>query len=307
MLAASLLPPGIEHSDQNILSAMRKLKHWPVGVTDKEDGIRGVRLNGSVSGPGLYSRTLKRIPNKSVVQRGVSLPVGFDFELVIEGKEYNEIESVVMSEEHEESNSVKFYLIDWYREGTYKDRTIFIEDWLFYNNRPDVIFRTPSICNTPEELLSVFLETESRGKEGICFRTLDSLYVQKGTIDNRSTLLEQYLVKLARFHRQEVTIIGFEEQYANTNRVKRNATGRMDRSKSLNGMVGKNTLGALLCVTSSGIPCRVGTGFDDRTRQEIWNNQSKYMNKQITIKHKRCGQLIKPRSPIFVGFREEGF
>ena len=58
MLAASLLPPSVDHSDENILAAMAKLR-YPVLATIKKDGIRALRMNGT-----LLSRTLKPIPNK---------------------------------------------------------------------------------------------------------------------------------------------------------------------------------------------------------------------------------------------------
>jgi DNA ligase-1 len=167
----------------------------------------------------------------------------------------------------------------------------------------DVYCEAHSNCDTPQELFEHFLRFETMEGEGICFRTPDSPYKQ-----GRSTLKEQYLVKLARFIREEVIIIGFKEQLMNTNAEKRNAVGMMNRRKTVGGM-GKNTLGAFVCQCKDGTTIDVGTGvgLTDNLRKLIWLNKDKYIGKQITIKHKPHGMKKKLISPIFVGFRNEGF
>ena len=95
----------------------------------------------------------------------------------------------------------------------------------------------------------------------------------------------------------------------NTNSEKRNALGRMSRRKTVGGF-GKNTLGAFVVEDKvSGQKFNVGTGvgLTDTLRKKIWDNRDCYFGKTITIKHKPHGMKVLPRSPIFVGFREEGF
>jgi DNA ligase-1 len=297
ILAASLLPSSVEHTDENILAAMKKL-HYPVLATVKKDGIRALRLNGS-----LLSRTLKPIPNKSIRDRSLVFPGGFDMELFNDILKYDTIESIVMSREHPLSHLIQFHILDWFGSApSYVERCYNIRCHLYNQTHNEGIFPTPDVCETPEQLMNMFLELEAAGHEGICFRTPTSPYKQ-----GRSTLREQHLIKLCRFVREEVQIIGFEEQMCNANPESRNAVGSMDRSSAGANLIGKNTLGSLVCLRENGDTIRVGSGFSDAERQKIWDNQSSYLERYITIKHKPHGMKDKLRSPVFVGLRMEGF
>jgi DNA ligase-1 len=297
MLAASLLPPSVEHSDANILAAMEKLR-YPVLATLKKDGIRAIKLNN------LVSRTLKLIPNYSIRARAMKLPAGFDMELWNPELNYDEIESIVMSKEHERSDLIQFHILDWFGELPYQTRynqaiiNIRHYDW------KDTEYQYPFPCQDAETLFRTFKIFEQEHGEGICFRTPNSPYKQ-----GRSTIREQYLIKLARYVRQEVTIVGFLEQMENGNSDNYNAVGKMDRSSCQDNLLGKDTLGAFLVRDKNGLDFKVGTGvgLTDALRKEIWNNKAKWIDKQITIKHKPHGMKIKPRSPIYIGLREEGY
>lgn len=300
ILAASLLPSNVEHTDENILVAMHKLR-YPVLASLKKDGIRAIKLGE------LASRTLKRIPNLSIQKRAEKLPSYFDMELWNPSLQYDEIESIVMSREHERSGEIQFHVLDWFLPHLpFLDRLTKVNLWCYenYNDCTNNIFNINARqCNESDDLFSAFLECEELQGEGICFRTLDSPYKQ-----GRSTLKEQYLVKLSRFIRTEVKIVGFTEQLMNTNAEKRSPVGMMARRKTVGGF-GKNTLGAFLCELSNGNKIDVGTGvgLTDKLRKEIWDNRDNYYGRVITVKHKPIGQKNKLRHPTFVGFREKGF
>lgn len=304
MSAAPLLSPDVEHSNDNILSAMKALKTWPVLATKKLDGIRAVRTTD------LFSRRLKLIPNIEVRRRSMVMPYGLDMELFNPDLPYDQIESIVMSESHPDHEKIQFHMLDYFdvdeyrAESGYMDRMRRLGIWSSSHRCSGFVFQKPEVMETPEQLMEFFLRCESENGEGICFRTFTGKYKQ-----GRSTLNEQYLVKLCRYVRTEVTVVGFEEQMLNKNRTKSNAVGMMDRSSMKARQMGKDTLGAFLCVTEDGKDVRVGTGvgLTDEHRQEIWDSREKYINKQITIKHKPHGQKLKPRSPILIGFREEGY
>jgi len=307
MLACALMPNDVEHTDENIYKAMCQLK-YPVLATIKKDGIRAVRLtyNGQES---LLSRTLKQIPNRSIRERSLKLPRGFDMELWNPNLPYDHIESIVMSREHEDSDLIQFHVLDWIKddwlgEDRYISRYGKAIQLSLYKSATKFYADNYILCHNADDLFTFFTQSENAGHEGICFRTPDSPYKQ-----GRSTLREQYLVKLCRYLRMEVTIQGFEEQMENCNAEERNAVGLMDRSSSQANLHGKNTLGALLCIDSKNRAVRVGTGvgLTDRLRKLIWDNQHEYMNRTITIKYKPHGEKDLPRSPIFVGFREEGY
>ncbi len=301
MLAASLLSSKVEHSDENILSAMYKLR-YPVDATEKIDGIRAERANRT-----LLSRTLKPIPNDSIRSRASILPGGYDMELYNPTLQYNEIESIVMSKEHVDSDKIEFHVLDTFgiENANYEQRMYHINgDVRCWPNCP-FKFQFPIRYNTPEELFTFFLYMESKGAEGICFRLPTSLYKQ-----GRSTLKEQGLVKLARFVRTELTITGFKEQMENGNPDLRNDVGYMKRSTEGHNMYGKNTLGSFICVdpiTYESVDVGTGVGLTDRLRKEIWSNQERFIGKTIVVKHKSIGAKNKLRHPIYVGFREKGY
>lgn len=296
MLAASLLKPNIAHTDANILEAMSRLR-YPVLTTLKLDGIRAIKLDR------LVSRTLKPIPNKAIQARAMKLPAGFDMELYNPSLKYEEIESIVMSREHERSDEIQFHVLDWISEAKYYERInrAYTNVSYYQINWTDVIVYNPLWIATHELLFDFFLNTEQSGGEGICFRTPNSPYKQ-----GRSTLKEQYLVKLCRFNTSEGTIIDFKEQMENGNRAKTNALGLTERSSHNCNMMGKDTLGAITVKDNlSGLVFDIGTGFDDRIRREIWTYKLKYLGKTVTYKYKGGGKTL-PRCPVFLRFRMEG-
>ncbi len=305
ILAASLLEPHTEHTDHNILEAMKKLRVWPVLATLKKDGIRALRLNAS-----LLSRTLKLIPNKSIRDRSMILPAGMDMELWCKELDYCQVESIVMSQEHTFSDKIEFHILDWFGQGeSYGQRVgAMINLMSSPKDEPEsyhrqVKFSPPLRCDNADQLFAFFKLCELELGEGICFRTPMSPYKH-----GRSTLKEQYLIKLARYENNEAVITGFLEQLENINYAKRNAVGNIDRSSSVDGMVGKNTLGAFMCKdVKSGLEFTIGTGIGltNELRQKIWDDRDCYVGKVISYRSKGHGTKVKPRSPTFRGFRSE--
>ncbi len=301
ILAASLLPPTVEHTNASILAAMQKLR-YPVLATLKLDGIRALRLDGS-----LLSRTRKPIPNKSIRERSLIMPGGFDLELWSPSLRYDEIESIVMSREHPNSDKIEFHVLDWFGSAvSYDERTKKITQELsdspINKYRTDIIFEVPVLCTSPQMLLHAFWMAEANEGEGICFRLPNSPYKQ-----GRSTLKEQYLIKLARYSYAEATIVGFIEQQENGNKATTNSLGLTERSSHGADMCGKNTLGAFLCGLASGETITIGTGvgLTNEVRRYIWEHKLLYIGHKVKFKYKSHGQKNLPRSPIFVGFRSE--
>ena len=293
MLAASLLKPTDKHDDETILAAMQKLR-YPVLATLKLDGIRAIKLDD------LYSRTLKKIPNHSIRARAMKLPAGFDMELFNPDLAYDEIESIVMSREHPRSDLIQFHVLDWIEIAPYyQNRCYEYHQWCYSNNNFDAIPVATSTFLDAEYLFKYFLECESEHGEGICFRTPNSPYKQ-----GRSTLKEQYLVKLTRMLQSEAVIIGMEEAVENINPIQRNAIGAMDRSSCKANMIGKNMLGALIVRDlKTNQEFKIGTGFDEYTRKYIWFHKDEYIDRICLYKFKPHGTKVLPRCPSWKGFR----
>lgn len=95
------------------------------------------------------------------------------------------------------------------------------------------------------------------------------------------------LIKIKKFYSMDLPVIGFEE---GANRL-------------------SGTLGALI-VDFKGNEVRVGSGFDDALRAQIWSNQSDYLGKLVSVKYKeitkdKTTKLESLQFPIFERFRDD--
>jgi DNA ligase-1 len=116
------------------------------------------------------------------------------------------------------------------------------------------------------------------GQEGIMINIWDAPYEFKRTPN---------ILKVKKMNTMDLQIIGFEE-----------GTGRLI-----------NTLGAILVKYKNGNVVKVGSGFSDSVRKEIWSNQKKYLNTIVEIKYFEettnadGGESL--RFPIFNDFRPD--
>lgn len=285
----------------------RILSHTPLYASPKLDGIRATVLNGQ-----LVSRTLKPIRNR-YIQGLLGHPhfEGIDGELIVgeprgEGV-FARTSSGVMSEAG--SPDFTYYVFD---DHSYRDT----QDE--YHRRLTVLYRrlerlAASSYGVPIQLLQQDLlrdiksleELEdhyvSAGYEGVILRHPLAPYKQ-----GRSTLREGYMLKLKRFSDSEAWILGFEELRHNENEATTDARGYTARSSSKANKRPGGTLGKLLVrdIHRPEWEFSVGGGFDFALRDQIWQNQSEYLNQIIKYKYLPVGTIDRPRHPIFLGFRD---
>lgn len=167
-------------------------------------------------------------------------------------------------------NQMNFYLFDACMDVVHQHRKDFIKN--FYS---DVVkeVETFYVHATDEILDSYFRQFLSEGYEGFMLRTLDSKYEYKRS---------KALIKAKPFIDDEFQIIGFE--------------------KSITG----NTLGALVCITEKGVlfNCDLkGKIGSDEYKQKIWNNQSEYLKKWVSIEFLEWTPDGKPRNGKAYRFR----
>ena len=122
-------------------------------------------------------------------------------------------------------------------------------------------------------------EAIADGQEGIMINICDAPYEFKRTWN---------LLKVKKMNTMDLQIIGFEE-----------GTGRL-----------AGTLGAILVRYKNGNTVKVGSGFTDWLRTEIWNNQNKYLGAICEIKYFEESSNSKTnelslRFPIFVDMRND--
>jgi DNA ligase-1 len=276
---------------------------FPYYVSPKIDGIRCLIINGKA-----VTRALKPIPNHHIRESlessaFVDLLEGFDGEIIVgdptDPKAFNTTTSAVMSREGKPNFT--FLVFDRFAEGVYSERFIEWTKDKFVLLPPFVKLIDQYLMTSQKVLDIIYEEFIARGYEGAMLRTPNSPYKQ-----GRSTLNENYLLKLKPFEDDEAFIVGYEEQFANTNEATINELGYTKRSSKKEGKVGKGVLGALVVKSKRFEETfKVSSGFDDAMRALIWDNKSSFLGKQIKYKYQKYGMLNVPRIPTFLGFRAD--
>lgn len=265
---------------------------YPVLVTPKLDGIRCLIVNGKA-----VTRNFKPIPNHYIRNTLESSAIeGFDGEIVLKGKEFNEISSSVMSEDG--TPDFSYMVFDLWGIYGYKDR---IDNLMHHFTTSHIEYLFPLLINNEQELLDYESKRLTEGYEGIILRSIDGPYKF-----GRSTIKEGYLLKLKRFYDSEAIIIGLQEKMHNENEAIKNVFGRTERSSHQENQIAANTLGAFIVrEIKTNIEFKIGTGMNDELRKQVWSNQKDYIGKIIKYKAQKVGEKDAPRFPSFIGFRNE--
>lgn len=291
-----------------MLACAAKLEQvkFPCYASPKIDGVRcHIELIDGKSTA--LTRANKRIPNEALADwlENYALP-GFDGELTAgipccEGV-YNHTVRIVMSHSNRFWDSVQFNVFDIItdEDDTFERRKLMLDAWGGCERLPDNIHFVQHVkLNDLATLLEFEKACLAMGYEGICIRSPNGIYKE-----GRSTIKEQYLLKIKRFVDDEATIIGFEEKMHNANELTTNELGYAKRSSSKENLVPAGTLGALK-VRMGDVEFNIGSGFDEDTRRQIWDNQDAYLGKLVKFKHFAVGAKDAPRFPVFLGFRDE--
>ena len=301
--------------------SLEKLE-WPVMVSNKLDGIRC--LIHPEFGP--VSRSFKPIANTHIRDTLNDICHGerLDGELIVlDGTHggtasFNETQSGVMTR----GGRPRFvYMVfDCFNvpEKPFMDRFAEAAGIVHAIGTGYLQVVTHVLVKDQVEFLEYAEESVSLGYEGTMLRHPAGPYKS-----GRSTLKQQWLVKYKEWLDAEGSIIGFEERMHNANDDVKDNFGYAKRSSHLENMVPTGTLGALVLDTVWG-ELRVGSGFDDALRQDIWDrNMVKDLGetdmghgyivrgpqpdigKRVTFKYQPFGMQDKPRFPIFKHFRED--
>lgn len=287
--------PILAAKEPKIDVLLRAMK-YPLLSTPKLDGIRCLVVGGKA-----LTRRFKDVPNHHIRQQISQLPNGLDGEIVIPGKSFNEIQSLVMSRDG--TPDFEYHVFDYVKDSLtkpYKDR---IEDLKQLELPSFCVKVLPTLVSNEEELLKFEEQMLDQGYEGVMTRTVDSPYKC-----NRATLREGYLTAIKRFVDSEARVTGFEELLHNANELGKNELGYAKRASNKENLVPAGTLGVLLGVdVHTGLEIRIGTfkGLKDEDKQHIWDNQAEYLGKIVTYAYQEHGMKDKPRIPSFKGWRSE--
>lgn len=271
---------------------------YPLYASFKLDGIRCVTPNDKV-----LSRKLKPIPNKFIQKKLQGLPVGFDGELMVSGN-FNEVDSAVMSFEGEPDFTYFVFDLceDKYKHLAYTNRLIGLESYIKELGKwlPEIKLVEQKLCSSPNEVKAYYAKAIEAGFEGLILRNPNAPYKE-----GRSTLKQEWMLKVKPINDTEATVYGKTELLHNENMPEINNIGGTERNKQQAGMVGGETLGALLGLDKNGRQVKVGSGFTAAQRREIWDNFDKYKGKQFTFKYQDLTPDGAYRFPVFKGWRSD--
>lgn len=275
---------------------------YPVWASVKLDGLRMLVKDGVA-----YSRSMKPIPSKAVQELfGKVEYEGCDGELIYGGINdplvFNKSTSFCMSKEIPEGmdkSQIRYFVFDkWNEQGNWEDRiSKAITGW---PETSQVHRLRHHLIEDEDTLLELEANVLANGAEGLILRPIDGKYKQ-----GRSTLKEGLLLKLKRFCDEEAVVIGFEEKMHNQNEAKINETGHTSRSSYKDGLVPAGVLGALVVQSEKWGEFKIGSGFNDAQRKEIWENKEKYLGQLVTFQFFNVGVLEKPRFPTYKSIRAE--
>ena len=269
---------------------------FPLLASPKLDGVRAIRF-----GPEFYSRTLKTIPNRAVAEafRHLSETInGFDGELICGDPTatdvYRRTNSKLMRI-NGDADDVRFFVFDYISRPDlgFADRNAGLDDYF-----PLVVKLDQRIISDAADLHEYESQVLKQGYEGVILRDPQRKYKY-----GRSTVREQGMLKVKNFTDAEATVIGFEELMHNANPAMLDERGYTKRSTHLEHKVPMDCLGALICEVD-GAKFRIGTGFTQAERHEIWRHQDQYRGQNAKFKYFSTGMKDLPRHPVFLGWRD---
>jgi DNA ligase 1 len=272
--------------------------HYPLMASPKIDGVRALVVGGK-----LLSRSLKPISNRYCQKLFAGLPEGTDGELIVgpaNEEPYLHTVSGVNSEDGEPD--VRYYVFDnFMAPGGFKQRfdTLFkLKAW----ERVTIVLH--EMINTPEELADFELKCLDTGFEGTMIRALDGPYKF-----GRSTLAEEYLIKLKRYEDSDAEILGTYERMHNDNEATTNELGRTARSSHKANKTGQGQLGGFYAKDIHGLFAAEfkvpSSAITEKERKRFWQERDSLVGKFIKYKFFPTGAKDRPRHPVFLGWRSK--
>lgn len=267
----------------------------PCFASYKLDGWRGIW-----QGLEFISRSGKNIPNRALRSFAAAnvTPVGWDGEIVVGAPHGDGVFSRTdkfckTMKASIPPGGVRFYVFD-------NIQSPHREYWRRYEDLHDlpyfVVRLDQRVIDHYDDLEAFEAEAVAKGYEGICTRSPSSPYKH-----GRSTMREQYLVKVKRYEDSEVEIVDFEELEHNANPAFISETGHQKRSSHQDGKVAAGILGALV-VNWRGHLLRVGTGFTSEDRYSLWQRRDELRGQRCTIRYSPPTKTL-PRQPVWKGVR----
>lgn len=273
-------------------------------VSVKLDGIRCVYKDGE-----MLSRSLKSIPNERLHEKFKYLKEWsrehktlLDGELYSHTMTFQEITSVVMSNDKDVPDSLQFWCFDaitrfngdFLYDEPFIHRYSRIPSFIYLNKVPQYLLRKENIQARMDNALQ-------EGYEGLIIRHPRSVY-KCGRISVRSG--NGY--KLKPYRTFDATIAGFiQATEVRPDAQKRiNELGFSQTSKKKDDRIPVDRVAAFI-VDYEGKELKVVYAATDTEREQAYKQQDSLMGKMIEYKGMLVGAKDLPRHPVFLRFRED--
>ena len=276
---------------ESITKAMLPGLKYPLFASPKYDGIRALSI-----GQQPISRHAKLLPNRDLQYAFKHMPP-VDGEVLVPG-DFNKVQSAIMSQNTCVADKFSYFVfdtteLDWHTKR-FDARLTRVEE-LAKNAPPQVQIAPLRLCNSPAEVIAFYEEVLAYDHpwdyDGLILRSQSAPYKY-----GRSTLKQEWMLKMKPWDDAEGVIVGFEE-------LMRNLDTSCKRKENMvpGGMLGK------FVVQWNGQEFNVGGGknLTVERRLHYWNNQAMYLGKKLTFKHLGLSEYGVPRHPNYKGIRLE--
>lgn len=265
------------------MSAMKytpKRVSFPVYVDTKLDGIRCITVKEGDELK-LYSRNMKEFKNYPTISeelKKLNLNVRFDGEITM-GHFQNLMRTLSRKEDGIELAKDAVYNIFDVMDTTktFRERLIILDDIkkrIEQLELKQLKIVTHRYADDEKELKDFYAAQLAEGQEGIMIKDLDAMYEFK-----RSYAWQKMKPELS----EDIVIVRVIE-----------GTGKY---------VGQ--LGAVECILPNTRIVRVGSGFKDEEREELWKRASELLGNYIEVKYQEKTEDGSLRFPIFIRFRPD--
>jgi DNA ligase-1 len=268
---------------------------FPVYVQRKLDGYRFLYIPGI----GFLGRNGKPIANINLpthLKMGKVVTIGknflndlncvFDSELYSHKRTFNEISSILSSEDKLIPSDIKCHVFniipieEWNQEkvsGTYTDQIQLFQILKMAEEDSKVVPIDTYLCHNAEDLKALYDSFLVEGYEGAIVRAIEFVYAWK-----RMTAKSNTITKLKPFDYVDAKIIGlFEGQ---------------------GSMIGM--LGGFNIELEDNTQLKVGSGFKEQERIDLWNRGNTLIGEWVRIKYTEKTPDGSLRFPVFDNLRD---
>ena len=269
----------------------------------KYDGLRAIFIKGK-----LLARSLKPIGNiqlrkkyKELLDYSKENDMLFDGEFYSHDLTFQEITSIVNSDDKEVPESLKFHCFDIVVKEEYEKGfdVRFSTMEIILPQFENVIMVEQTIVNNVKEVEEYFETALKEGFEGLILRNPQGKYKL-----GRSTINEGLLLKVKPFETFDSKVIEIIERNENLNESQTNELGRSFKRNTKDDKKGTGIASALV-TEYNGFQFRVTLTGNEEFRKEIWDNKEKYIGKMFEYKAMLVGMKDVPRHPNFIRWRED--